>query len=269
MHDETELYRQMSAVHGKDFNTCFYCGCVATKYDLTPPLKYAEFYLKTREDADFYRVPACKDCFDFLRNEKSGLLGQRVDVVKRKLARKYQKAIRMYEMWDHDEIEDLDYHLKKSVNAGLILGKESYERIRFKGFDFEADGEKHSAHYVENETLTVFGDKFDNFRDALDYGSKAFRIPKAKLSEMFAEHDNCFDTAIKVFQEEMARKIYEKELKEKCKVFATEHHQNIKFVIHTVEIFKAKDENLTIDTALIKLYEERFKKRECSYFTLA
>lgn len=269
MHDETELYRQMSAVHGKDFNTCFYCGCVATKYDLTPPLKYAEFYLKTREDADFYRVPACKDCFEFLRNDRSGLLGQRVDAAKRKLARKYQKAIRIYEMWDHDEIDDLDYHLKKSIKAGLVLGKESYERIKFKGFDFEADGEKHSAHYVENETLTVFGEKFDNFRDALDYGSRAFRIPKAKLREIFAEHDNCFDTAIKNFQEEMARKIYQKELKEKCKVFALEHKQNIKFVMHTVEIYKVQDENLTIDTALIKLFEERFKKRECSPFTFS
>ncbi len=267
MYDETELYRQMSAIQGKDFNTCFYCGCVATKYDLTPPLKYAEFYLKTREDADFYRVPACRDCFDFLRNEKSGLLGQRVDVAKRKLTRKYQKAIRIYEMWDHDELDDLDYHLKKSVNAGLILGKESYERIKFKGFDFEADGEKHSAHYVENQTLTVFGKKFENFRDALDYGSRAFRIPKAKLREMFADHDNCFDTAIKIFQEEMARKIYENELKEKCKVFAQEHKQNIKFVMHTVEIYKSQDESLTIDTALIKLFEERFKKRESSLFT--
>ncbi|MFT5294233.1 MAG: hypothetical protein ACI9YH_000239 [Colwellia sp.] len=269
MHDETELYRQMSALHGKNFNTCFYCGCVATKYDLTPPLKYAEFYLKTREDADFYRVPACRECFDFLKSDKSGLLGQRVDVAKRKLAHKYKKAIRMYELWDHDEIKDLDYHLKHSINAGLVLGKESYERCRFKGFDFEADGEKHSAHYVESETLTVFGEKFDNFRDALDYGSRAFRIPKAKLREMFAEYDNCFDTAIKTFQEEMARKIYEKELKEKCKVFAQEHKQNIKFVMHTVEIYKTQDEDLTIDTALIKLFEERFKKRETSAFTYA
>lgn len=260
MHDETELYRQMSAVHGRDFNTCFYCGCLATKYDLSPPLKYAEFYLKTREDADFYRVPSCKECFDFLRHDRNGLLGSRVDNVKRQLAKKYQKAIRVFEMWDHDEIEGLDYHLKHSINAGLVLGKESYERFKFKGFDFEADGEKHSAHYVESEVLTVFGEKFNNFRDALDYGSKAYRIPKAKLREMFAEYGNCFDTAIKTFQEEMARKLYEKELKDKCKKFAAEHKQNIKFVMHTVEIYRKQDERLTIDTALVKLFEERVQR---------
>jgi len=260
MHDEIELYRQMSAVYGKDFNTCFYCGCIATEYDLTPPLKYAEFYLKTREDADFYKVPSCRECYDFLKSDKSGLLGQRVDNVKKKLARKYQKAIRVYEMWDHDEIEGLDYHLKHSINAGLVLGKDSYERYKFKGFDFEVDGEKHSAHYIDNETLTIFGEKFDNFKDALDYGSKAFRIPKAKLKEMFAENNNSFDVAIKVFQDEMARKIYLKELKEKCKTFATTHKQNVKFVMHTVEIYRGQDENLTIITALSKLYEERIKK---------
>jgi hypothetical protein len=269
MHDEPGLYRQIRAAHGKNFNVCFYCGCIATENDAIPPLKYAEFYLKTREEADFYRVPACIECFDFARSDKSALLGQRVDAVKRKLAHKYQKAIRMYELWDHDEIEDLDYHLKHSVNAGLVLGKESYERSKFKGFDFEVDGEKLSANYVENKIFTVFGEKFDHFRDALDYGSRAFRIPKAKLREMFAEHDNSFDAAIKIFQVEMARKIYEKELKEKCSEFAVKHKQNIKFVMHTVEIYQGQNEHLTIETALIKLYEERFNGRRVSSFTPA
>ncbi|MBJ2137461.1 hypothetical protein JEU11_13450 [Paraglaciecola chathamensis] len=262
MHDETDLYRQMMALHAKDFHTCFYCGCIATKNDRSPPLKYAEFYLRTREEADFYQIPACNECFDFLRSEKSGALAQRVDKVKQKLARKYKKAIRIYEMWDHDEIDELDYHLKKSVNAGLELGKECYERLKFKGFEFEADGEKHSVHYVETKVFTVFGEKFDSFRDALDYGSKAFRIPKAKLREIFAENGNCFDTAIKIFQDEMARKIYERELKDKCKIFADKHKQNIKFVMHTVEIYMSKDEKLTIDTALLRLFEERFKQKK-------
>ncbi|MEL0630818.1 hypothetical protein [Psychromonas aquatilis] len=260
MYDEMDLYRQVNATHYTFFNSCLYCGCIATKHDLAPPLKYAEFYLKTREEADFYRIPACVECFEFLRTEKSGLLAQRVDIVKSKLAKKYKKAIRVYEMWDLDEISDLDYHLSNSIRAGLALGKESYERFKFKGFDFEADGERHTGFYIKNEILTIFGEKFDNFRDALDYGSRAFRIPKAKLREMFAEHNNCFDTAIKKFQEEMALKIYKKELKEKCKFFADEHKQNIKFVMHAVEIYRSKNSNLTIDKALIKLFEDRFRE---------
>tara|TARA_B100000953_G_C18000286_1_gene414882 strand:- start:428 stop:1225 length:798 start_codon:yes stop_codon:yes gene_type:complete len=258
--DESELYRQMSAVNSSDFNTCFYCGCIATQYDLAPPLKYAEFYLKTREDADFYQVPSCQECFDFLKGEKSGLLAQRVDRVKEKLTRKYHKAIRIYEMWNHDELEELDYHLKKSVNAGLELGEESYDRIKYKGFASEVDGEKHSSFYVQDRKFEVFGERFDSFRDALDYGSKAFRIPKAKLRDLYLDHQNSFDEAIRSFQAELDRKLYEKELKQKCKIFADKHKQNVKFVMHTVEIYRKKNETLTIETALEKLFEERIKK---------
>ncbi|EPJ44969.1 MAG: hypothetical protein OFPI_38500 [Osedax symbiont Rs2] len=262
MADETTLYRQISALHSENFHSCFYCGCIAAKYDLAPPLKFADFYLKTREDADFYKVPACRECFDFLKNDKSPLLGQRVDVAKRKLARKYQRAIRIYEVWDHDEIGDLGYQLKHSINAGIVLGKESYQRIKFKGFDFEADGEKHSAHYVDNEVFTVFGEKFDIFRDALDYASKAYRIPKAKLITMFTEHNNCFDTAINLFQQKIARNSYEKELKQKCRAFSLEHKQNLQFVMRTIELFCQQDHSLTIEMALAKLYTDRLK--DCS-----
>jgi hypothetical protein len=140
MIDDTGLYRQINAMNGNDFNTCFYCGCIATKTDSVPPLKYAEFYLKAREDSDFYQVPSCQECYDLLGSDKNGLLMQRADCVKNKLARKYQKAIRVYEMWDEDELQELDYSLNRSIKAGLTLGKESYDRVKFKGFAFEADG---------------------------------------------------------------------------------------------------------------------------------
>jgi hypothetical protein len=94
----------------------------------------------------------------------------------------------------------------------------------------------------------------------LDYGSKAFRIPKAKLRDLFIENNNSFDAAIKLFQAEMARKLFEKELKDKCKPFAIEHKQNVKFVMHTVELYLKSDERLTIDTALDKLWNERIRR---------
>ena len=254
-----ELYRQVNAIRSKDFNKCFYCGCIASHYDYVPPKKYAEFYLRTREEADFYQVPSCQECIDLLKTDKSSLLAQRVDKVKAKLSRKYQKALRVYEMWDVDEVEELDYQLQKSIKAGINLGQETYERCKFKGFDFESEGEKHSVHYIKDKAFTIFGEEFNNFRDALDYGSKSFRIPKAKLRDLFAEHDNNFDKAIRLFQEELAKKLFEKELKQKCKTFAEQHKQNIKFVMHTVELYMKKDETLTIDTALDKLLLERFK----------
>jgi len=254
---ELDLYRQLLAVNAKDFNTCFYCGCIATLQDLAPPLRFAEFYLKTREDADFYQVPSCKECSQVLKNEKSGLLGQRVDFLKSRFAKKYHKAIRVYELWDKDEVEELDYNLGNSIKAGLSLGEESYQRFKYRGFEFEVEGVKHDAFYVKTEVLTVFGEKFDNFRDALDHASRSFRIPKVKLKEMFAEHNNSFDLAIRKYQDDMSKKLYEKELKFKCKEFADNHKQNIKFVMRTVEFYREIDELLTIDGALKKLLSER------------
>jgi hypothetical protein len=251
MATDNDLYRQILASKGQYFNTCFYCGCVATEEDMVPPLKFASFYLTTREDADFYRVPACKECFEFLKNDRSGLLGQRVDNL---------KSIRVYEMWDHSEIEELDYSLKHSINAGINLGKESYDRYKFRGFDFEVNGERHIADYVKAKKFVVFGETFFNFRDALDYGCKAFRVPKAKLLELFAEHENSFDKAIRFFQAEVARKLYENELKKKCGEFAKTHKLNINFVMHTVELYRKQNDELSIELALVKLFEERLKK---------
>lgn len=250
----------MFAIDSKYFNTCFYCGCVATDYDFSPPLQYAEFYFKTREDADFYKVPACGECHGFLKNDKSGLLGQRIDRIKKILSEKYKKAIRVYEMWDNDEVDELDYQLKHSIKAGLVLGEESYRRCKFKGFDYEVESNKYKGIFIQAEQITIFGEAFDNFKDALDYGSRAYRIPKSHLKDLFAEHGNDFDSAIKFFQDEISRKAYEKELKGACKNFSEKYKQNIKFVMHAVNIYLNQDEEITINEALEKLYEIRIKK---------
>jgi len=262
MDREAELYRQMRAVHAENFHTCFYCGCIATEYDLTPPLKYAEFYLKTREEADFYQVPACRECFYFLRDVHSALLGQRVDIAKRSLARKYKTAIRIYQVWEPEEIDELDYQLKHSVNAGMVLGKESSQRLAFKGFDFEADGVKHSAHFVEHAEFLIFGQKFNSFREALSHGHQAYRIPKAKLIALFTEHNHCFDTAINTFHEKLARKVIDKKLAAQCSDFCLKHKQSSKFVMRTIKRYCAEDENLTIEMALNKLYQDIIKKQQ-------
>ncbi len=267
MSDKAAIYRQLRAVDVKYFHTCFYCGCIAYQDDLVPPLKLADFYLRTREEADYYKVPACKECLGFLKSEKGALLGQRVDVVKRMLARKYQRAIRIYELWDASEVNELSYQLKHSVNAGIVLGKESTERIAFKGFDFEVDGEQHFAKYVSDQEYKVFELTFENFRSALDYASKAYSIPKAKLIEMYTAHNDSFDSAINFHHEAVARKLFEKTLKEKCKDFALKHKQNLKFVMRTVELFCQQDETLTIEMALVKLHRERVPKAEDTLLT--
>ncbi len=261
MPDIQGLYRRIMALNSASFNTCFYCGCIATEYDKVPPIKLARYFLTTGEEADFYEVPCCRECVELLRGDKSGLLGQRTDVAKSKLAKKYEKAIRVYQLWTLEEMEDFDYNFKTSLTAGIALGKESDERVRFAGYDFEADGQTHSAFYIKAEPLSVFGEKFDNFVDALDYASKAYRVPKATMKQLFAEHDNNFDNAIQAFQLEAERVTFEKTLKMLCGEFSAKHKQNISFVLRTVKLYIKQDKELTIEAALDKLHEKYINTR--------
>ncbi|MCL1076582.1 hypothetical protein D5R81_00080 [Parashewanella spongiae] len=251
MLNNRELYSRVMAMESRHFNVCFYCGCIATEYDFIPPLKLAEFYIRTGEEADFYEIPACNECFNLLKEDKSGLLGQRVDFVKSKLAKKYEKALRVYHLWHKDELDDFDHNFKKSLNAGIELGTETYERIKFKGFEFEVDGQKRHSNFVQTEKLSVFGETFDNFRDALDYASKSYRVPKAKLKELFAKHNNSFDKAITAFQQEMEQRLFEK----KCREFAKANKQNSNFIIRTVKLYMKNEKDLTVDEALEKIYK--------------
>lgn len=252
-YNHLDIYRPVQATEPAFFNTCFYCGCVATEFDFCPPLKYASYYIQSREPAEFFQVPACFECSQFLLNEKQALLHERQLIVKKKLAFKYRKALRVYDVWEEDELAELDYSLKKSISAGLSLGQESFERYTFKGFEFEADGEKHTEFYTQRVTYMVLGEKFNSFRDALSYVSKSFRIPKAKLQELYAQNDNSFDKAISAFHIEVEKKLFEKQLKVKSTEFANTHKLNVKFVMRTVQQFIDSDGNLTIDSALSKL----------------
>ncbi len=260
MNDISELYRELRAAHYRDFNKCFYCGCDATERDLVPPLVFASFFLSTREEADFLSVPSCKECYDLLRHEQLSTLQSRFDKLKRLLQRRYKKALRIYQVWESSEASELDRSLRGSINAGISLGEESYQRVAFKGFEYEVDGVKDFLNYAIVQRFEVFGESFTHFRDALAHASAAFSIPKAKLIDLYAEHGNSFDNAIQFFHQEIELKLYQKELKERCTIFAKEHKQNVKFVINVVEKYMKADEDLTIPLAIEKLRLERFSR---------
>jgi len=255
--ENQEQYQQMIAVHGQDFNTCFYCGCIATEFDYAPPKKEAYFFIQTRTEADFYQVPACKECCVALKQEKSGLVGERADIAKRKIAKKYKKAIHVYQMWNEDEAQELDYNLQKCVQAGIELGRESSRRSLFQGFEFEVDGEKLKIANIPVSMITVFDHEFSDFRDALEFASTQYRVPKAKLKDLFSEHENSFEAAIESYHAKMDKSLFDKQLKKLCKTFAKEHKQNVDFVMRTVTYYMKQDDSLSIELALSKLYTER------------
>ncbi|MCB5227846.1 hypothetical protein JAO78_013595 [Alishewanella sp. 16-MA] len=250
-------YHLLVPTERASFNTCFYCGCIASEHDFAPPLKYRDFFLSTQEPADFVKIPSCRECFEHLKSCKAGALEERRVYAKKKLAKKYEKALNIFEMWTEEELAALDFSLSHSIAAGLKLGLETTERLNFPGFNYEAAGINHQVHYHLSASFDVFGESYSSFREALDYASKAYRIPKFTLKEYYAEHGNSFEKAIHAVHRETAAKEFQKQLTTLCQQFAKQHKQSVIFVHKQVERYLTENDTLSISQALGKLYDER------------
>lgn len=104
-----------------------------------------------------------------------------------------------------------------------------------------------------HETYEVFGEVFYDFRDALDYASRSYRIPKNSLKEMYTENGSNFNNAISCFHKALSEKEHQRQMKSYCGQFAKEFKQSIKFVSATVQKFLDEDESLTKPEALDRL----------------
>jgi len=246
-------YFAMTPISRQTFNTCFYCGCEATEIDYCPPLKFTEIYRLSRESSERLKVPSCYECADTLKKCIAGSLEERVVFAKDTISDKYKTALRIYEMWTETELPSLGDEFRTSVSAGLSLGEEAYNRLKYRGFAFDVEGVVTNASNIEVETFEVFGEVFYDFRDALDYASKAYRIPKNTLKELYLEHDNNFNKAIDHLHKMLAAKEHQKQMKLYCGRFAKDFNQPLKFVTSTVQKFLDEDESLTIQEALDKL----------------
>lgn len=245
-------YQTLTPSSNLAFNTCFYCGCEATDYDFCPPTKLLARKPSLRVSTDLLKIPCCYECHDFLEHSQATTLEERVQFAKDKISRAYEKPLRIYEMWAAEEAESLGEDLKRSIIAGLDLGEEAYKRLRYPGFSYDLDGSFNAAE-ESDESYEVFGEVFYDFRDALEYASKTYRIQKNTLRELFFEHGNSFDDAISFVHEEVARKSHTERLENLCGEFAKRHNQPLKFVMKTTQTLLNNDPNLNIEEALAML----------------
>ncbi|ANB20560.1 hypothetical protein A6K25_04220 [Alteromonas stellipolaris] len=194
-----KFYEPLNAVHSADFHRCIYCGCEAARPDFIPPIKFIHDWRDVNSSADFICVPSCNECFDLLKNENSGTLEPRITVLKKLLAAKYEKAIRVFNHWSMDEIEEMDTAFQISLKGGMRLGKETLSRLQFAGFDYEVNGSITRVAKPQCEVFKVFDEEFESFREALAFASKTYQIKKSRLSQLYFEHDESFDKAVEVF----------------------------------------------------------------------
>lgn len=255
--DYENYYERLSAIHSKDFNTCFYCGCEASSTDFIPPILFIQDWKSASKNADFISVPSCFECHDLLKKHNSSTLDSRVNALKKLLAAKYEKAVTIYNLWQVNELQDMDASFQNSLDAGIKLGAETIERLRFHGFDYEISGSITRIDSEKTENITVFGEKFTDYKEALEYASKAYQISKGHLSELYFENGKSFDKAISAFHRLVEEQQLEEDLKKPCREFAKKYSQNSKFVVRAVKRYMDLDEELSIEEALDKLFEER------------
>ena len=202
-----KYYMPLRAVHAADFSRCIYCGCEMARNDFIPPIKFIHDWRSGSSDADFIAVPSCNECFDLLKNENNGTLAPRVTAIKKLLSEKYAKAIRVFNHWNMEEIEEMDAAFQISLKGGMRLGKEALSRLQFAGFDYEVNGSITRVAKPRREVFNVFDQEFDSFREALAYSSKTYQIKKSRLSQLYFDNDESFDRAIEAFHALVEKRI--------------------------------------------------------------
>ena len=260
--DADKYYSRARPVDVQFHGVCYYCGCEAeSKFeDFIPQKNDLAFYLQTSEPCSFAIVQCCKECHYFLINCRIAVIKDRKKHINKSIQKKYAKALNIYERWSEDEFEDLSNAIIKSIVAGMKLGKESEERMQFSGYEYEIDGTIHNKKEIEFKTYQVFGEEFDDFRKALQYASKAYRINITQLKQRLIDNKIDFDKAISAYHAEVKKKIFEKKINKLSNAFALKHKQNRNFVKSALITYTEKNPQLSITQCLELIYQQRIKK---------
>jgi len=254
-------YSPMYALSSQFYNKCYYCGDMASSEDFVPPLKYVGVF--ERHYAVEYKmlVPSCLECKHFLSSCYSITLGSRMEYVKKKLEIKYKKAIRIYRSWDEESMQDISQGLRVSIKAGISLGREAYDRIRFSGYSYEYSGQRSYSPQSALERYEVDGRVFDKLRDALLFVSRSYLVNIHTLEKYFIEEGGDVALALaRHFREvEMANR--ERNLKMLCKEFSDKNRQGHAFVEKTVRLYLQRYPDEGVEWCLNKIYVERILNR--------
>jgi hypothetical protein len=265
--EDLEVYSRASAVHIQDHGICYYCGCEAEhEYDdYAPPKDDAPFYIRTGEGCSLAIIPCCKECHGFLLRCRDGLIEERKLFVNKAIDRKYVKALRIYERWNEQELDELSHSLAMSVRAGIKLGQEASQRQRYPGFEYEIEGTVFHSRRKNIRIYTVFGEEFDNFRNALQYASRAYKININMLKELLMDRDANFDETINAYFAKIEFEKMEKIKNSLCDNFSKKYKQNVNFVKGALNAYMEVNPLLTMEECLILIYNDRVKKPEVKF----
>ncbi len=168
------------------YNHCFYCGDYSDLYDYFPTLTNAHLY---HEKSPHYKVPACKECYNLLKDKVHDDLKERRDIAQKLLRKKHKKVIANGMQWSENEIsnweqEDPDSSLLKQVKAIRGQYKIIKRSVSFKGYEYEYRGEKcDKGETFSLPNITVNDTEYDSIEDAVLNLSKQLNVNSNKFYE--------------------------------------------------------------------------------------
>lgn len=257
-HFETlSKYYQKALAKSIEFNhACYYCGCEATDTDYCPPLSDCELVIELSETADFVSVSSCYECSALLKNERDLTLVSRVKKLKSKLAKKYAQAVRIFHVWEKDELSQMSPEFHTSIEAGIRLGKETQERLDFTNYALEISGSS-VAPFESRTEFFVDGSCFDNFKSALAYCYSHHSVKKGAFYTLLVEEcSGDFDKALSKYKHRYTKVKSTAKSSDVIKAFAKQHKQNSDFVIRASEQLSKRHPELDLEGVLAKLYDD-------------
>lgn len=253
-------YQHAYATEQQHFNQCFYCGCEATERDHCPPLHMLQSIVDLGEEAEFISIAACYECHALLHNERLMTIDARFTKLKKKLAAKYAKPLRVYNMWHESELSEMSDEFAHSIKAGMGLGQESAERLAFQGFSYATEEAKVTVREKTTE-FDVEGTIFYDFKEAFNYCINTLKVEKSDFYKILVEdYNGDFNKALSQYRHRHDKVTAVKDGNSLIKDFAKQHKQNSDFVTRTVKHFMDKDPALNTQEALDKLYSNYIKK---------
>jgi len=79
----------------KDYESCYYCGAIAGTIDHVPPrsIRPTLIHLGLSKRIPFIEVSACHECNTMLSDHSIWTLHKRKDFIKKRLRRRYHRAL--------------------------------------------------------------------------------------------------------------------------------------------------------------------------------
>ena len=254
-------FNRIYALDGSFWNLCYYCGDVATEMDHVPPISTVEFFDVTREPADFFLVPSCKECNLLGGSEPLGILDARAEYIREKLKWRHRKHWRQTQLWTEEEVDELiesegNTSITRSLKAIVNSEEDLQSRLQFKGYLFEVRGSKHTINYERSTKFNVFGVSFDTFKEALHYAINAYKVKADVLYSYAVESGGNVEKALNKIFKEQEELIDKKELENMAKLISDRYLTPQAWVYQSLKSLKAKYPEKALEEIRILLIEK-------------